>query len=946
MTPPSVVSDLLDSLVGIREGERRRAFLDRSPHPVSLELVESLAARIRPLLNTDAELAASLTETLSFAADREGSDLSRAFAHRGRGHVLMSARRNREAATEYEAASAMFSASGAELEHGRTLVAESENLNFLGRYRDAERLAAHARDILLTYDDGAYLSRVHVALGNLLNRLNRTAESLQEYDRARVVAEQSADHPVVAAVDINRADVLTELNRLDDAIAALESARAYCSRHKITLWDETIDRNLADLHFKQGAYSEALRDLDKMRALYRKRGDNQRLALCEMTRAEICLQLNLPQEAAELAEAAGRTFEELSSPSEAAHCLAISGIASAELGDSIIADDRLHRASAQFREIGDQVSAAGTDLQRARLILPLGDNSRVRELALGAAEIFDTAGFGVRAAYARMIAAQSLRAAGDRDQAIEEAELALDSLEGYHAQWVSYQCRDLLASLYADTGRRDRADILYREAVSDLESLRGNIRLDEFRMSFGRDKYQVYEHFVDLKLGAGQADVAFEFAERSKSRTLIDLLEKNTDSMWLEGGRSSEQEQAILGLRRRLNGLYSQLSEVGTTVSAMLADRGLQDAIRTTEDELLALMRQKDAVGSEWAALETGTFPDLEAIRSILDPDELLLEYYVVNDQYAVFAVTRDSLDVFPRLATTAEIRAHVKGLGLQLSKFEFGARYVDAHSSQMLAGVRHHLGALHRLLIEPLGELVTGRPLVVVPHLALHYVPFHALWNGTGYVVDAHEVVYAASASVLRICRTRPETAAEGDLVLAVPDAATPSIAKEARVLGALLPGAEVLVGEEATSEALRERGARFRRIHIAAHGVFRNDNPMFSSLRLGDGWLDLMGIFSLRLGADLTTLSACETGMNALHGGDELLGLTRGFLYAGTPSLVVSLWRVNDDSTAEIMERFYRALLAGDSKPASLREAMLAVKERHPHPYYWAPFLLMGRS
>ena len=119
-----------------------------------------------------------------------------------------------------------------------------------------------------------------------------------------------------------------------------------------------------------------------------------------------------------------------------------------------------------------------------------------------------------------------------------------------------------------------------------------------------------------------------------------------------------------------------------------------------------------------------------------------------------------------------------------------------------------------------------------------------------------------------------------------------------------------------------------------------------MFSSILLGDSWLSLVDIFSLRLGADLTTLSACETGMSALYEGDELLGLTRGFLYAGTPSLLVSLWRVNDKSTTQLMKRFYEGLEAGLSKPKALQQASIAVKESHPHPYYWSPFVLMGKS
>jgi CHAT domain-containing protein len=227
-----------------------------------------------------------------------------------------------------------------------------------------------------------------------------------------------------------------------------------------------------------------------------------------------------------------------------------------------------------------------------------------------------------------------------------------------------------------------------------------------------------------------------------------------------------------------------------------------------------------------------------------------------------------------------------------------------------------------------------------------LHYVPFQALYDGSEYVLDKHDVVYSASASVLKICRAKAPTETEMDLVLAVPDPSTPAIADEAEMLRELLPNARVFVGEEASADLLKKYGPSAGKLHIAAHGVFRADNPMFSSLKLGDSWLNLVDIFNLNLGAELTTLSACETGMSALYEGDELLGLTRGFLYAGTPSLVVSLWRVNDRSTTLLMKRFYEGLLDGLSKPEALRQAALEVKTQFPHPYYWAPFILMGKS
>ena len=142
------------------------------------------------------------------------------------------------------------------------------------------------------------------------------------------------------------------------------------------------------------------------------------------------------------------------------------------------------------------------------------------------------------------------------------------------------------------------------------------------------------------------------------------------------------------------------------------------------------------------------------------------------------------------------------------------------------------------------------------------------------------------------------------------------------------------------------KEYGPAAGKLHIAAHGIFRSDNPMFSSLRLGETWLNLFDIFNLQLGAELTTLSACETGMSAVWEGDELLGLARGFLYAGTPSLVVSLWTVNDRSTAQLMRRFYTGLNSGLSKSRALRDAIIEVKSSFPHPFFWAPFVLMGKS
>jgi CHAT domain-containing protein len=152
------------------------------------------------------------------------------------------------------------------------------------------------------------------------------------------------------------------------------------------------------------------------------------------------------------------------------------------------------------------------------------------------------------------------------------------------------------------------------------------------------------------------------------------------------------------------------------------------------------------------------------------------------------------------------------------------------------------------------------------------------------------------------------------------------------------------MLTKERATRENLFEAAPRARFLHLASHGYFRRDNPMFSFLKLADANLHFYNLLDLRLNAEMVTLSACHTGVNKVFPGDELHGLVRGFLYAGAPSVVASLWAVSDRSTADFMGEMYSRLRAGATKRAALRHAQLSIKDAYGHPYYWAPFVLMG--
>ena len=330
----------------------------------------------------------------------------------------------------------------------------------------------------------------------------------------------------------------------------------------------------------------------------------------------------------------------------------------------------------------------------------------------------------------------------------------------------------------------------------------------------------------------------------------------------------------------------------------------------------------------------------LEELQASVPEGTLIFEYFEARDVLHLFVLGRRKLEVL-RLGNASPLRQTAKLLEFQLGRFRRDA----LESAPALAAVRHHLREAYEVLIRPAeGHLREARHLIVAPHRQLHRLPFAALDDGRQALIDAVTLSYAPSASVFAACRARPARFSEGALVVGLPDGLNPHIEAEAQLVAEALPGADRCLGLDATAEALRRRGAGKRIIHLATHGDFRRDNPMFSSLRLADGPLRLLDVGDLNLAPELLTLSACSTGASVTTGADELLGLTRGFLAAGARSLLVSLWEIDDASTHRFMRGFYGALRNGTPLAEAVRQAMMPVREWRPHPYHWAPFVLAG--
>jgi CHAT domain-containing protein len=332
-----------------------------------------------------------------------------------------------------------------------------------------------------------------------------------------------------------------------------------------------------------------------------------------------------------------------------------------------------------------------------------------------------------------------------------------------------------------------------------------------------------------------------------------------------------------------------------------------------------------------------------ESPRPALDDRTLLLSYFSIRGRVVAFVVRRDGVRA-TYLGEMAQIErlSRLLALNMRATPGSVGERAMSLE-----ANARHLLGQLYGLLVAPLeADLVGYSDLIVVPHGSLHYLPFHALHDGSGYLLERFTISYLPGAGLLPHIRPAPPEA-KGALVLGYSHGGRlPHALSEARAVAAGL-GVSAHLEEDASLELLRASIGERRVVHLATHGSFRLDSPLFSGLVLADGWLTTLESFNLRLSASLVTLSACDTGRSRVGAGDDLQGLMRAMLHAGAASLLLSLWTVEDQAAADLMGQLYTQLTAGTGKAAALRHAqraMIAAGGPRAHPYFWAPFFLVG--
>ncbi|MBI5607367.1 MAG: CHAT domain-containing protein, partial [Deltaproteobacteria bacterium] len=539
-------------------------------------------------------------------------------------------------------------------------------------------------------------------------------------------------------------------------------------------------------------------------------------------------------------------------------------------------------------------------------------------------------------------------------------------------------------------GDRDRAIAAYRRAIEDEEVVRASLASDIHKAALGESRDQVYASLERLYAQGGQAAEALEVSEQRRARALLDVLATGQLRGRLRNNASSRELQQ---LAERMQALAAQdqsldLQLGGAQVARLDAASGRRQVLDTPqsrvrlpalgrESEVQALWRQlaearRRAAGSsaELTSLVTAPTVRVDELRGMAKQrDAYLLEWSAHDDALWVYVVSPAGRVDGRKVALSAKdmeakVRALRGALGAAVDR-DVGRGAEALGTPEVATGDPAELLAeLYRTLVAPVDDLLPhdGKtPVIVAPHRSLLLLPLAALTDskGRGWG-ESTALAVVPSLGVLRYTAPKHAAAALGGaLVVGNPHMplwqgrALPQLLgaeREATAVAKSLPGpgVELLTGGKATETRVRKSMQGKRILHLATHGVARDDQPgeSFVALAAGDGndgFLTVGEVLDLPLRADLVVLSACQTGLGKVSG-DGVLGLGRAFLYAGTPRVVVSLWSVPDEPTSILMDSFYRGLRAGLAPAEALRAAQAATRAKFPAPTAWAGFELVG--
>jgi len=599
----------------------------------------------------------------------------------------------------------------------------------------------------------------------------------------------------------------------------------------------------------------------------------------------------------------------------------------------------------------------------------------------------------------------------DLTEAIKRYELCLAGYKDVEDRWGIIETHQKIGNIYEEMENLEKAEENYKKSIDELEKIRGKIASEEIKKAFLEKAQTFYDSLINLQLKMKKDEEAFYHLETSRARMLLAaLIASNVEITSGTAPDLIKQDEKLQGeinlIERKLYEERSQLPQN-------------EDYITQLEKELDILEKELATVHNELSikdpayALITGIKKSLtpeEVQNKVLKENQYILEYFINdNERITVWTISKNSLATFEIKISSEELKGRIENFRKPFEELKTDpARFVEILSSLDM----ENLKALYDILVKPVAaEIPKDSEIIIIPDGMLYYLPFECLVTGTGntpvnagltfsefgnyrYLIEDYSISYSPSSSTLDPALIKAKKEFSGKYLgvgnpLFEADGENPPPAVGADMLDLMrlqgysleaLPnteievtkiqhlfkddsGTSVYIRAKATEENVKNNAPDYKYLLLATHGLLDEHKPMESSLVFSyssgpkdDGLLKAGEVLNMKLNSDLVVLSACETGLGKIEDGEGVAGLTRAFMYAGAPSIVVSLWSVESGSTAQMMEEFYRNLLAGKNKAEALRQAKLTLMKEdnklegvnisYSHPFFWAPFVLMGES
>lgn len=949
-------------------------------------------------LYTNPAISLKLSELLIFYGEQVQHTLSHALGLKAKGDALRAIGLHQAAIDCLDAAGEEFLSLGDEGNRARSRISWILAAAWLGRVDDALEAARRARETFVKLGEIYWACVVDHNTAYVYEQIGQYKEA---YDYYEYMLNIYPTLTTLSDTSIKRAIAMAQVNhginlaRLGD-FKRSEYFQKRAQDHFIVLNETSMiinsEINLADLDYTQGYYGSALRRYYRAIDSLTQNNINDPMLLAEIKlwMANCLVKLNRVQEACVMSNESVEIYRQSGTSLS-------TGIALRDYAGILKASHKAKEAFAALDEAWILFNhgrfdpyAAIVRLQKAELLLEIGNVADAYEQARIIKEYFEKQGLVSRTIGASLVMIESLIERSQKLNVYQEKEqqdiLLQEALSlckqsaqqarQHNLQEVIYKSYFLLGRICAAQGDVFNAMRNYSASIAQIEQIMDDLVYD-LSPSFLHTTWAVYEEMIALCLEQGQIERAFSYLEHARSMALRQYINESH----ITQRRDDVLENDTLSASQRLTNaavLRTQYElrdwqEKYRDYSLVLADASLssdidrdviQSELKRCETRLSELFERlhlyqssTGVVSRKKKSTKRGiSRVTIEQIRRELVPNQALLAYFLHREKLVIFAVTKEVLVTHEVGNGAAQLE---RLLPLLHAHLQPGGWPDIQHPPQQV--IRRLLNKLYNLLIAPVASLLPSASgtLTIVPYGPMHKLPFHALYDGSHFLIERFQIHYLPASNMLvHVAKRKKERKQSAENLLASTkrplvfgysgNGQMQRTVNEAKMLVEMLDG-QCYLEQEATIAHLTEEAGGSPLIHVATHGHSRLDAPNFSYVLLADGQLNAIDAFSLDLShCQLVTLSGCETGLSLSGGGDEQLGLGRAFLASGADSLVMSLWAVEDNATNELMHHFYSHLLQGDTKSQALRAAQCHLLHSdsfsYAHPYFWAAFRLVG--